>query len=103
MNVERRKKRNLNETIYYKINNNNVPVYTPEFLEQNKLMEGDLRQLRKTSNDFEEHNSVLTYYIESLTTSCQQAREEMQDLEGLRKKLGDELQKLKEELKLKQV
>lgn len=96
VNVEKRKKRNLNETIYHNINNNNVAVYTPEFLQQNKLMEGDLRRLRKTINDIEEHNSVLTYYIDSLTSSCDQAREETRDLEDLRSKLAVELKKLNE-------
>lgn len=79
-NVKRRKKRDLNETIYYEINGKQVPVFTPEFLEDNRLVESELRKLRKLNNDFEEHNSVLVKYIDDLKTSCDQLGKELKEL-----------------------
>lgn len=98
-NVKRRKKRNLNETIFYEINGKNVPVFTPEFLEENRIVETELRQLRKLNNDFEEHNSVLVNYIQSLSTSCDQISNELTDLNEFRDSLRTQLAQLKAEVK----
>lgn len=92
--LKKRKKRDLNETVFYEINDKKVSVFTPEFLEENRLIEGELRKLRRENNDFEEHNSVLINYIESLTSACDQARDELQDLEGIKTTLSRELDRL---------
>lgn len=99
--VKKRNKRDLNETVFYEINDKRVPVFTPEFLEENRIIEGELRKLRKVNNDFEEHNSVLINYIESLTSACDQARDEMRDLEGFREALSREFESLKLKIKEK--
>lgn len=97
--VKRRKKRDLNETIFYEINGKKVPVFTPEFLEENRLIETELRQLRKLNNDYEEHNSVLIKYIESLTTSCDQISDELKELNEFKDSFATQLDQLKAEVK----
>lgn len=99
--ANRRKKRDLNETIYYEINNKKVPVFTAEFLNENKLIESELRKLRKLNNDYEEHNSVLIKYIENLNVACDQASEELQDLTEFRDNFSTLLANLKSEAKEK--
>lgn len=99
--VKRRKKRDLNETIYHEINGKKVPVFTPEFLEENRLIEIELRKLRKLNNDFEEHNSVLMKYIEGLNTSCDRICQELEELTSLKEAFATELETLKSEIKEK--
>uniref|UniRef100_A0A6G1SJW7 SWI/SNF-related matrix-associated actin-dependent regulator of chromatin subfamily E member 1-related n=1 Tax=Aceria tosichella TaxID=561515 RepID=A0A6G1SJW7_9ACAR len=97
--VKRRKKRDLNETVFYEINDKKVPVFTQDFLEQNRIVEGELRKLRKVNNDFEEHNSVLIKYIENLHSACDQVCDELKDLEGLKGSLKLHLDQLKTQAK----
>lgn len=97
----KRKKRDLNETIYYEINEKKVPVYTPEFLEENRILESELRKLRKLNNDFEEHNSVLMKYIDTLTAECDQSYEEFKELTLFRNSFSSQLDLLKSEVKEK--
>lgn len=88
-----RRKRDLNETIYTELNAKKVAVFTPEFLEQNRIVDSELRRLRKLNNDFDEHNSVLVKYIDTLTTSCDQTGQEIELLTGykevMKQLLGD--------------
>lgn len=99
--VKKRKKRDLNETIYYEINGKKVPVFTPEFLEENRINDGELRKLRKLNNDYEEHNSVLIKYIESLNLACDQVCDELKDLTKFRDSFSAQLNLLKIEIKEK--
>ncbi|KAL7294392.1 hypothetical protein TKK_0012397 [Trichogramma kaykai] len=48
-----------------------IPIFTQEFLEHNKQQEADLRELRKTTADFESQNSVLELHIERLKTAIE--------------------------------
>lgn len=98
-NVKRRKKRDLNETIFYQINDKKVPVFTAEFLEENRIIDGELRKLRKLNNDFEEHNSVLIKYIESLNTSCDHISDELKELTDFRDTFSSQLAALKSDVK----
>lgn len=100
-NPRRRNRRDLTETVYYEINNKKVPVFTPEFLEENRIIEGELRKLRKLNNDYEEHNSVLVRYIESLSTACDQICEEFDELTELKEVLSTQLNLLKASVKEK--
>lgn len=99
--VKRRKKRDLNETIYYEINGKKVPIFTPEFLEENRIIEGELRKLRKLNNDYEEHNSVLIRYIESLNEACDQVCDELKELTQFKDSFSAQLNLLKTEVKEK--
>lgn len=97
--VKKRKKRNLNETIFYEINDKKVPVFTPEFLEENRIIEGDLRKLRKLNNDYEEHNSVLIKYIDSLSAACDQTCDELKNLTEFKDSFTSQLNLLKLDIK----
>lgn len=99
--IKKRKKRDLNETIFYEINDKKVPIFTPEFLEENKLIEAELRRLRKLNNDFEEHNSVLIKYIDSLNTACDLVCEELKELTEFRDAFSEQLNLLESEIQEK--
>lgn len=99
--AKKRKKRDLNQTIYYEINEKKVPVFTPEFLEENRILDSEFRKLRKLNNDFEEHNSVLIKYIDSLNVSCDQICEELKELTEFRDAFSSQLTLLKAEIKEK--
>ncbi|XP_014204491.1 high mobility group protein 20A [Copidosoma floridanum] len=43
-----------------------IPIFTEEFLEHNKACEAELRQLRKSTTDYESQNAVLQRHVESL-------------------------------------
>lgn len=98
--IKRRKKRDLNETVHYEINGKKLPIFTPEFLEENRIVEGELRKVRKVNNDFEEHNSVLLKYIESLRSECNQVCDELKFLENNRQALSASLKALREQARL---
>lgn len=97
--ARRRKKRDLNEAVHFEIGEKKVSVFTPEFLEHNKNIESDLRKLRKLNNDYEEHNSVLIKYIESLTSSCDHLYNEVKELQEFIQEFKPLLQNLKSEVK----
>lgn len=93
--VKRRKKRDLNATIYYEINEKKVPVFTAEFLEANRVLDDELRKLRRLNNDYEEHNSVLIKYIDSLNVSCDQVSEELKELTNFKESFSAQLNQFK--------
>ncbi|EFX66881.1 hypothetical protein DAPPUDRAFT_189566 [Daphnia pulex] len=43
-----------------------IPIFTEEFLDHNKVRETELRQLRKASAEYEEQNSALRKHVETL-------------------------------------
>ncbi|KAK7025523.1 High mobility group protein 20A, partial [Halocaridina rubra] len=43
-----------------------IPIFTEEFLNHNKVREAELRQLRKSNTDYEEQNAILQKHIESM-------------------------------------
>uniref|UniRef100_G3TRT1 High mobility group 20B n=1 Tax=Loxodonta africana TaxID=9785 RepID=G3TRT1_LOXAF len=53
-----------------------VPIFTEEFLDQNKAREAELRRLRKMNVAFEEQNAVLQRHTQSMSS----AREREQEL-----------------------
>lgn len=73
---KRRRVRDLEQMVFYNINNIQVPVFTEEFLEQNKIQDSELRQLRKLNNDFEENNSLLLKHLENLNLAIHQLQNE---------------------------
>ncbi|KXJ09183.1 high mobility group protein 20A [Exaiptasia diaphana] len=44
----------------------NIPIFTEEFLDHNKVKENELRQLRKTATEYEDQNSILSKHIEEM-------------------------------------
>lgn len=43
-----------------------IPIFTEEFLDHNKVREAELRQLRKAAAEYEEQNSALRKHVETL-------------------------------------
>ncbi|MCV4796669.1 hypothetical protein OFB84_32590, partial [Escherichia coli] len=46
-----------------------VPIFTEEFLDQNKAREAELRRLRKMNVAFEEQNAVLQRHTQSMNSA----------------------------------
>lgn len=100
-NVKRRKKRDLNEQVFYEINDKKTSVFTPEFLEANRVVDSELRKLRKLNNDIDEHNSVLESYIENLKLSCDNICDELNELSECKAILTSQLEQLRSIVKEK--
>jgi len=47
----------------------NFPIFTEEFMEHNKVREQEVRQLRKSTADFEEQNAVLGKHIDNMKSA----------------------------------
>ncbi|KAB0358837.1 hypothetical protein FD754_002993 [Muntiacus muntjak] len=48
-----------------------IPIFTEEFLNHSKAREAELRQLRKSSMEFEERNAALQKHVESKCTAAE--------------------------------
>ena len=46
-----------------------IPIFREEFLELNRARETELRQLRKTVNEFEEQNAVLQKHVDNMKSA----------------------------------
>jgi len=47
----------------------NIPIFTEDFMEHNKVREQEVRQLRKSTADFEEQNAVLGKHIDNMKSA----------------------------------
>lgn len=76
-----------------------IPIFTEEFLNHNKIREAELRQLRKSNTDYEEQNAILQKHIESMKSTVDKLESEtsqqrsnnaalQQHIETLRKTLA---------------
>ncbi|XP_058870906.1 SWI/SNF-related matrix-associated actin-dependent regulator of chromatin subfamily E member 1-related-like isoform X2 [Acipenser ruthenus] len=69
-----------------------VPIFTEEFLDQNKARESELRRLRKANVEFEEQNSVLQKHIEDMHSAKERLEAELaqdeRETQVLQKHLG---------------
>ncbi|KAF7237134.1 hypothetical protein EYD10_16143 [Varanus komodoensis] len=54
-----------------------VPIFTEEFLDQNKAREAELRRLRKVNTEFEEQNSILQKHTESMSCAKERLEQEL--------------------------
>uniref|UniRef100_F7E602 SWI/SNF-related matrix-associated actin-dependent regulator of chromatin subfamily E member 1-related n=1 Tax=Ornithorhynchus anatinus TaxID=9258 RepID=F7E602_ORNAN len=54
-----------------------VPIFTEEFLDQNKAREAELRRLRKMNTDFEEQNAILQRHTESMSSAKEKLEQEL--------------------------
>ncbi|KAM6962795.1 LOW QUALITY PROTEIN: SWI/SNF-related matrix-associated actin-dependent regulator of chromatin subfamily E member 1-related [Aplochiton taeniatus] len=54
-----------------------VPIFTEEFLDQNKAREADLRRLRKANVEFEEQNAVLQKHIKDMYNAKERLEAEL--------------------------
>lgn len=56
--------------------NFDIPIFTEEFLDHNKIREAELRQLRKSNTDYEQQNSILQKHIENMKTAIEKLEAE---------------------------
>ncbi|KAM9480068.1 SWI/SNF-related matrix-associated actin-dependent regulator of chromatin subfamily E member 1-related-like isoform 3-T3 [Salvelinus alpinus] len=61
----------------YLSNRFDVPIFTEEFLDQNKAREAELRRLRKANVEFEEQNAVLQKHIADMYSAKERLEAEL--------------------------
>uniref|UniRef100_A0A8C7QFV6 High mobility group 20B n=1 Tax=Oncorhynchus mykiss TaxID=8022 RepID=A0A8C7QFV6_ONCMY len=65
-------------TFYNHLSNRfDVPIFTEEFLDQNKAREAELRRLRKANVEFEEQNAVLQKHISDMYSAKERLEAEL--------------------------
>lgn len=57
--------------------NIDIPIFTEEFLDHNKIRDAELRQLRKSNTDYEQQNSILQKHIESMKNAIEKLENEI--------------------------
>ncbi|KAL7634189.1 UNVERIFIED_CONTAM: hypothetical protein RMT77_015518 [Armadillidium vulgare] len=69
-----------NTTISVDMSANNsvleIPIFTEEFLNHNKIREAELRQLRKSNTEYEEQNTILQKHVESMRSAVEKLESE---------------------------
>lgn len=53
-----------------------IPIFTDQFLQHNKLRESELRQLRKANSDYEQQNAILQRHAEEVSGATMKLRAE---------------------------
>ncbi|XP_045541595.1 high mobility group protein 20A-like [Papilio machaon] len=53
-----------------------IPIFTDQFLQHNKLRESELRQLRKANSDYEQQNAILQRHAEEVSAATTRLRAE---------------------------
>ncbi|CAH2096122.1 unnamed protein product [Euphydryas editha] len=53
-----------------------IPIFTDQFLQHNKLRETELRQLRKANSDYEQQNAILQRHAEEVSAATTRLRAE---------------------------
>lgn len=77
-----------------------IPIFTNEFLEHNKIYDMELRSLRKSKTDLEQQNSVLEKHVENMKFGVEKMITENNELEEKNRLLEIYLDKLKRKLAL---
>lgn len=72
-----------------------IPIFTDDFLEHNKVIDSELRMLRKSNIDYEQQNSVLEKHVENMDNGIQKLENETNSLKTRNAVLQSYLQKLK--------
>ncbi|XP_053687993.1 high mobility group protein 20A [Sabethes cyaneus] len=72
-----------------------IPIFTDDFLEHNKLIDSELRVLRKSNIDYEQQNSVLEKHVENMDNGIQKLENETKGLKNRNAMLLNHLQKLR--------
>lgn len=54
-----------------------IPIFTEDFLEHNKVRETELRQLRKLTTEYEEQNAILSKHIDKMKAAEVKLKSEM--------------------------
>lgn len=53
-----------------------IPIFTEEFLENNKSVDSELRMLRKSNTDYEQQNAVLEKHVENMTNGVKKLQDD---------------------------
>ncbi|XP_062490455.1 SWI/SNF-related matrix-associated actin-dependent regulator of chromatin subfamily E member 1-related, partial [Pezoporus occidentalis] len=75
-----------------------VPIFTEEFLDQNKAREAELRRLRKMNTEFEEQNAILQKHTESMNCAKEKLEQELAQEEKQTLALQQQLQSVRQAL-----
>ncbi|KAM9111999.1 SWI/SNF-related matrix-associated actin-dependent regulator of chromatin subfamily E member 1-related [Pangshura tecta] len=75
-----------------------VPIFTEEFLDQNKAREAELRRLRKMNTEFEEQNAILQKHTESMSCAKEKLEQELALEERQTLALQQQLQSVRQAL-----
>lgn len=75
-----------------------IPIFTNEFLEHNKLYDMELRSLRKSKTDLEQQNFVLEKHVENMKCGVDKMVSENNELQEKNRLLEIYLDKLKRKL-----
>jgi high mobility group protein 20A len=75
-----------------------IPIFTDEFLEHNKVKDQDLRNLRKSNTDYEQQNSVLEKHVENMKNGIDKLEMETTSLRTNNATLQGYLDKLRSTL-----
>ncbi|KFP65384.1 SWI/SNF-related matrix-associated actin-dependent regulator of chromatin subfamily E member 1-related, partial [Cariama cristata] len=75
-----------------------VPIFTEEFLDQNKAREAELRRLRKMNTEFEEQNAILQKHTESMNCAKEKLEQELAHEERQTLALQQQLQSVRQAL-----
>uniref|UniRef100_A0A8C5M728 GIPC PDZ domain containing family member 3 n=1 Tax=Leptobrachium leishanense TaxID=445787 RepID=A0A8C5M728_9ANUR len=73
-----------------------VPIFTEEFLDQNKVREAELRRLRKINMEFEEQNAILQRHTENMNTAKERLEQELAQEERQTMVLQQQLQTVRQ-------
>ncbi|XP_063309395.1 SWI/SNF-related matrix-associated actin-dependent regulator of chromatin subfamily E member 1-related [Pelobates fuscus] len=73
-----------------------VPIFTEEFLDQNKVREAELRRLRKMNMEFQEQNSILQRHTESMNCAKERLEQELVQEERQTMVLQQQLQTVRQ-------
>ncbi|XP_055596988.1 high mobility group protein 20A [Uranotaenia lowii] len=72
-----------------------IPIFTDDFLEHNKIIDSELRMLRKSNIDYEQQNSVLEKHVENMDNGIQKLENETNSLKSRNVTLQNYLQRLR--------
>ncbi|EFA06355.1 high mobility group protein 20A [Tribolium castaneum] len=61
--------------------NFDIPIFTEEFLDHNKMRDSELRQLRKSNTDYEQQNAILQKHIENMKDAIAKLESEISQQE----------------------
>ncbi|XP_053673998.1 high mobility group protein 20A [Anopheles nili] len=75
--------------------NYDIPIFTEDFLDHNKVVDSELRTLRKSNIDYEQQNSVLEKHVENMENGIQKMESETSSLEARNAILQNYLLKLR--------
>lgn len=75
-----------------------IPIFTEEFLNFNRARENELRQLRKSTTEYEEQNAILQKHIDNMKTAVEKLETEAVQQRNTNMSLQQHLQQVRQTL-----